>query len=188
MKKLAVFFGIVLFVIGGCRKIKSIGEATIVVHKQYFEPGTDIPFNGERTSNYITGEIRTKATYSDGYSEIIVNFYRNQQKRAKLVFADGGRGDMIVHIEWYKSGQKKYESADNVIREWYKNGQLKAKANYRNDSGTLHGITKTWYEDGTLKGKESYSYGKLDGERVKWDTDGNKILVQVYEEGKLVES
>jgi antitoxin component YwqK of YwqJK toxin-antitoxin module len=184
MKKLAVIFGIALFVLGGCEE-GSIADRYPVPGVQYFAPGDEEPYNGERTFDDLFSRFRQKAEYVNGYPVHIVTYYRSGEKRHERFY---DKHDMLSITAWYKSGQKKYQAKGKVMREWYENGQLKAEAHYADQRQTLHGITQTWYEDGTLKGQESYSHGELDGKRVKWDAEGNKVLTQLFDEGELVES
>lgn len=187
MKQSIVFLGILLLAGTGCKERKKMGQGSVVMHYQYVEPGEDEPFNGERSFYYPSGEIRQKVIYKNGYPEVMTHYYRSGQKKSKLVVDKEGLGDLETQMAWFESGQKKFESLDGVAREWYENGQLKALVHYnRNDE--LHGVTKVWYRDGTLKGMENYEHSKLNGERIKWDENGEKVLTEKYHNGKLIES
>lgn len=94
---------------------------------------------------------------------------------------------MKGYTVWYPSGQKKTESRSKAMREWYEHGQLKAEDHF-DEGKNLHGITKVWYQDGKLKGMEQYNHSKLDGERIKWDQNGHKILSETYRQGELIKS
>lgn len=82
MKKLLAFSGIILFAFIGCGQ----NHNPLIMGRQYYEPGTKKPFNGEKTFHYFSGKIKTKATFVNGYPEIVINFDRDQNKRSKLLF------------------------------------------------------------------------------------------------------
>ncbi len=183
-----IVFGWILLLAGtGCRDGQNIGHDTVLLHYRYMKPGTDTPFEGLRSFHYDSGELSKEAIYNDGYPEVVIYYYRSGHKKSRIIVGDGGKGKIIGHVEWYKTGRKSFESYGGITKEWFKNGQLKALVHY-NENNELHGVTKIWYRDGSLKGRESYRFSRLHGERARWNEKGQKVMSEYYRNGRLTET
>ncbi len=153
-------FGMLLLITGCTGDQVATDQGIVVLHKEYMEPGTDEPFNGERVIQNDSLNLRQKALYVDGYPETVTYYYPNEKKKTRIVVADNGKGEVARHTEWYVNGEKKFEHLDRTLKEWHENGQLKAEVPY-DENGDLHGIAKSWDKEGNLKDEEEYRHGEL---------------------------
>ena len=54
------------------------------------------------------------------------------------------------------------------------------------DHDTIHGTVKTWYNSGQLQSQREYSRNKKNGASLSWYRNGALMLIEEYEEGRLI--
>ena len=50
---------------------------------------------------------------------------------------------------------------------------------------TKYGVVETHYGNGQLESRANYKDGNLNGQRERWDKDGNLVERATYKNGKL---
>ena len=134
----------------------------------YYPLEGDEPFTGRVEWTYNEGGVAARITYQQGRLVTRKGYYRNgQMLNALTLDAD----TLVSSVTWYPSGQMKTKYERGDVKQWYESGQLRAV--WKTDSaGILQGKATAWYPDGTLMGIEHYQDGKLDGERMMYDSTG----------------
>lgn len=153
----------------------------------YYESGSDQPYTG--TIKYAAEEgaeyKESRYSFRGGVLRSSVSIYPGGHLYAEANFDIDGQMKNLAYF--YPSGQIRSEFTEGLMKEWYENGQLKSETHF-SGPGVLDGKVLTWYPDGTLKGYENYVQDNLDGSKALYDTDGQLIIKQRYEEGRLVDS
>lgn len=153
----------------------------------FYKVGASDPFTGTR--KYAADEEaafeESRYTFQDGELRKSIAVYPGGQLYSEANFDIDGHMQNLAYF--YESGQIKSEFAGGLMKEWYENGQLKSETHFSGRS-VLDGKVNSWYPDGTLRGSENYVKDNLDGSRLLFDPDGQLILKQQYEQGRLVQS
>lgn len=151
---------ILLSISAGCDN--TTGDASRV-HQD--EPASN--FTGEKTKHHPNGQIAIVEAYSNGKLDGPTRVFRD----------DGSLG-----VEVYYRGNQRH----GTLKRWYPSGQLESEEHWVN--GNLHGSQTSWHENGKLKRDWSYVEGKAHGTGTKWDEEGNRLSVEVFENGTLVDA
>lgn len=63
---------------------------------------------------------------------------------------------------------------------------LQQKISFNWYEGKIHGIARTWYPNGHMESQKEMSNSKRNGVSTAWYKDGNLMMMEEYEENKLV--
>lgn len=117
-----------------------------------------------------------------------------QDSSVAVLENDTARKDTVREIEfsklelrydmYYAKGEDKPYTGK--FYAYYENGGRLAEGflNY----GKFHGEIKGWYENGRMSRKVNYKNGEKHGKWIKWDEFGRKVMEEMFEDGKLIES
>lgn len=168
--------------------INSLGfytDKTLKYENGLFYPlnGED-PFTGKVTWRYANDSLAGVMTYRDGHLVHRKRYYRNGQMMNEM---RKSADELISSVSWFPSGQMKFKYENGSVKQWYENGQLQAMWE-TNTRGVLQGKATAWYPDGTPLGVEYYKKGKLDGNRILYDSTGTVTLEGLFRKGEQVEA
>ena len=137
----------------------------------------------------LTGEVLSSVEDGMGFRAIFEGDTLSYLIQIQQGFAQGGvkqftpKGDLLstYHI---KNGRKSgteityyspYEAEGNLTKlsvDW--------------NEGTIHGSVKTWYKNGQMQSQREFCRNKKMGPSIAWYKNGSLMLVEEYEEDKLV--
>jgi antitoxin component YwqK of YwqJK toxin-antitoxin module len=91
-----------------------------------------------------------------------------------------------------KSGQLskiyriKDEQKNGEEIEYYSGKDNRPKFAVNWSEGSMHGIVRTWYENGNLESQRDHNNNKKQGLSTAWYRDGSLMLIEEYDQDKLV--
>jgi antitoxin component YwqK of YwqJK toxin-antitoxin module len=130
----------------------------------------DLP-QGELVAFYDSGEPLAIGNLVDGKEHgILKRFYKNGRLKSVQEYFHG----KIINTS------TEYYDAVNFLNE----SLVKSVANYDSE-GTLHGEQRSYFENGLMESVVNYEAGTLQGLKVFFDSEGNKIEEAWYEAGLL---
>jgi antitoxin component YwqK of YwqJK toxin-antitoxin module len=77
-----------------------------------------------------------------------------------------------------------YEEKEGIETLYYATGHAKLVLPWR--EGILQGVVKTWYPDGSLESQKEICKNKKNGQSCAWYSNGQLMLVEEYENDRLV--
>ena len=94
-----------------------------------------------------------------------------------------GNGDLcrIYHI------QSRIKDGEEL--EFYPGSSLerkKLRISFFWQEGKIQGVVKTWYPNGELESQKEMSNNKKHGTSTVWYQDGNLMMIEEYDQGKLI--
>jgi antitoxin component YwqK of YwqJK toxin-antitoxin module len=96
------------------------------------------------------------------------------------IFDDKGNTLAIYSI---KNGLKQGEEVQFYPKKLNKEPQKKLSINWY--QGKIQGVVKTWYETGTMESQKEMSDNKRNGVSTAWYKDGQLMMIEEYEQGKI---
>ncbi|MCB1118131.1 MAG: hypothetical protein KDK50_06095 [Chlamydiia bacterium] len=121
--------------------------------------------NGQKAL-FEKGKLRTTITYQNGLPEGEVQVFRS----------DGSLESKHILVDGKKHGEEwlYFDTPDKpkMLITWYQD--------------EIHGTVKTWYEDGSIQNEREMSHNKRHGHSFAWYEDGSLMLIENYNQGKLV--
>lgn len=97
------------------------------------------------------------------------------------VFNKDGRLKRLYHI---KNGIKHGEEVEYYDRPF--NSTTQPRLSFHWYDGKIQGIVKSWYPDGIIESQRDMSNNKKNGLLTAWYRDGNLMMIEEYENGKLI--
>ena len=99
-------------------------------------------------------------------------------------------------IYYYPNGNKQSEGKfkknfrTGTWKFYYENGVLETEGNYevKNNVEIAEGNFKSYYQNGILKASSTWVNNAREGERFLYDEKGNLITIELYKNGKLIET
>ncbi len=145
-------------------------DAGALIEATYFDLDgrciTEIRHGDGQKAHFEKGKLRQLTTYQNGQPEGKVEIFRT----------DGSLESMHILINGKKHGQEwLYHDCGKqtkMLLTWYED--------------EIHGPTKTWYADGSLQSEREMSHNKRHGHGFAWYLDGSLMLIEDYNQGKLV--
>jgi antitoxin component YwqK of YwqJK toxin-antitoxin module len=125
---------------------------------------------------------------------IMINYWRNGNIKERTIYAKG----KFNLFEWYseeeycKNGQLIFKDCPiqteekKLVLRYYCSGQLKMK--WWIQGHTADGLFTQWYENGKIKSEWNFVNKKQEGEWKYWDESGKLQKIEIYKEGKLIET
>lgn len=98
-----------------------------------------------------------------------------------LIFAGNGDLCRIYHI------QSRIKDGEEL--EFYPGSSLerkKLRISFFWQEGKIQGVVKTWYPNGELESQKEMSNNKKHGTSTVWYQDGNLMMIEEYDQGKLI--
>ena len=142
--------------------------------------------SGDQLKYYPDGELKEKTPYANGYRN---GFY-------KLYFKDGQMNSQM-HFEagilvdtskiWYSNGDIRslsVEDRENPARGYY----ISYHDNGEKDLEIVKGYQTSWYPTGKMKTSGMMKFGRPDGEFKKYNEKGKLATIEIWEDGKIVET
>lgn len=142
---------------------------------EYFNP------KGEQISTIEKGSGYRAAFGKDCLNEL--QEYKNGVLEGEvLMFSPNGQIARVYHMKnelkhgeemiFYPHKELEQESFPKMSITWYQ--------------GKIQGLVKTWYDNGVMESQRSYSENEKNGFSTAWYRDGNLMLIEEYDQGKLV--
>lgn len=95
------------------------------------------------------------------------------------------QGELLASY-FIKNGRKQGEEIEYYLPSETGEKGLKPKLSVQWDQDFIHGIIKTWYPNGQLQSQREYCRNEKLGPSCSWYKNGSLMLVEEYEEGKLI--
>ncbi|MBI3900998.1 MAG: hypothetical protein HY324_02470 [Chlamydiia bacterium] len=144
-----------------------------VLHGSYFS------FNGDLIAQVKDGRGFQAIYYEDSIA------FLSEMHQGK---PEGSIKKYNVHEEltatyFLKNGKKQGEEIEYFPPS---NKELRPKLSICWDQDMIHGIVKSWYPNGQLQSQREYCRNERLGPSCAWYKNGSLMLVEEYEEGRLV--
>lgn len=120
---------------------------------------------------YENGKLLEEREYIKGFPEGEVKTYR-----------ENGTLETMYHVYDGKKEGEEWCYYDSLDRS--KTLQPMLHIMWHDDE--IHGTVRTWYEDGTLESEKEILHNKKNGMLLAWYKNGNLMIVEEYEDDKLV--
>lgn len=147
----------------------------------YLSSGSYYNTCGECIATIVEGN-GTKAIF--GKDEIIeLREFRNGVLEGEIQCIDPyGRISKIYHVKGgIKNGEElTFYEAPRIQKK------LLPKISVNWYEGKVQGTTKSWYENGTQESKREMSNNKRNGHSTAWYRDGSLMMIEEYEQDKLI--
>lgn len=152
-----------------------------LAHEEKYEQGsliTGVYF--DRLGNLI-GQVKDgkgkKAFFNEDYSFELREFRNGAEEGEVTVFDPKGKLKNSYHL---KNGVK--DGVEKVFDPVTQNETLELDW----IAGKIHGVVKTWYPNGKLESQNEMSLNRKQGISTAWYMDGNLMLIEEYDSGRLV--
>ena len=99
------------------------------------------------------------------------------------VFNQEGRLKRIYHV---KNGIKHGEEVEYYDQFFASNAPLQPKLSFYWYEGKIQGMVKTWYPTGVLESQKEMANSAKNGVLTTWYRDGNLMMIEEYDNDKLV--
>lgn len=127
-----------------------------------------------------------QAMFKDSSLERIIEYRRGQPEGTVKVYSPNGELKSLYHI---KNGRKQGEEIEYYSSQERMDGEGKEplpKLSLPWESDMISGNVKTWYNDGKLQSQREISRNKKNGASIAWYRDGSLMLMEEYEEDRLM--
>jgi len=142
--------------------------------------------SGDQLKFYSTGEIKEKTRYTNGYRNGFYELYfKDGQKNSQMKFEAGTLVDTAKI--WFSNGEIRslsVENRENPARGYY----ISYHDNGQKDLEIIAGFQTSWYPSGKLKTSGMMKFGRPDGEFKKYNEKGKLATIEIWEDGKIVET
>jgi antitoxin component YwqK of YwqJK toxin-antitoxin module len=132
---------------------------------------------GNQISEIKNGDGK-KALYEENNISKLLSFRKGYQEGLIECFSNDHQ---IVNTYHLKEGKKQGEEIF-----YYSNANRTPKLIINWKDNLIHGIMKTWHENGMQQNQTEYSNNKKNGVSCAWYIDGSVMLVEEYENDKLI--
>ena len=124
-----------------------------------------------------------QALYDNQTVSLLVEIHQGIADGAIRKFTPKGE---LFSSYFVKNGRKQGEEIEYYPSSDKEAGQLQPKLSVHWDQDMVHGIVKTWYPTGQLESQREYCRNERLGASCAWYKNGSLMLVEEYEEGRLV--
>lgn len=162
-------------------KLHFLGNAESPKFEELYENGRLIEgdyfdFSLEPISRVSNGS-GIKTTFEQGFPARRFAIHNGQTEGKVEIFDDHGFLVSFYHMKnREKHGEEQIFFAQSTQPKmqlsWYE--------------GEIHGIVRTWYANGKLESEKELSHNQKHGMNFAWYRDGNLMLVEEYEEDRLM--
>ncbi|KAF3362575.1 hypothetical protein PHSC3_000814 [Chlamydiales bacterium STE3] len=146
-----------------------------LINGEYFDLKGDLVAQIEKGTGYRAtfgkDSINELQEYKDGLleGEVLVFSSNGQLARVYYMKNDLKHGEETL---FYPQKQPGAEVCPKMSITWHQ--------------GKIQGVVKTWYDNGTMESQRVLSENEKNGLSTAWYRDGNLMLIEEYDEGKLV--
>lgn len=141
--------------------------------------GAYYDLQGELTTSISNGEGQ-RSLFGKCNAAEIQEYHHGVQEGAIQKFDEDG---ILLCIYHTKSGLKQGEEIRFYPKKW--NKEPKPKLSLSWFQGNIQGLAKTWYENGVLESQKEMSENKKNGVSSAWYSDGQLMMIEEYDQGKL---
>lgn len=141
--------------------------------------GVYFDLQGEKTCGVINGD-GVRPLFGKSKMNELREIKNGAEEGSVQIFDDEGRLLTIYHI---KNGLKQGEEIRFYPKKLNKEAQKKLSISWY--QGKIQGVVKTWYENGTMESQKEMSDNKRNGVSTAWFRDGQLMMIEEYEQGKL---
>lgn len=92
----------------------------------------------------------------------------------------------LISTYYLKNGRKQGEEIEYYLPSETSQKELCPKLSIQWDQDMVHGIVKSWYPTGQLQSQREYCRNEKLGPSCAWYKNGSLMLVEEYENGKLI--
>ncbi|MDE3055167.1 MAG: hypothetical protein KGI80_00500 [Verrucomicrobiota bacterium] len=124
-----------------------------------------------------------QAIYQNNYPTYLVELHQGNAEG--LVQQFGQEGDLLATYS-LKNSKKQGEEINYYLPSETTEKKRLPKLSVQWDKDLIHGIVKTWYPNGQLQSQREYCRNEKLGPSCAWYRNGSLMLVEEYEEGKLL--
>ena len=176
----------------GYRKVyyrdgKLLAESQIKNHKYY---GILINYYKNGNRKFVRNYLRD--------SGLTIQYYENGNlKDSALEFNNSGKGRICK--SWFESGQIKSivswnwktGKQEGITQRFYETDNklepiLESSVNWK--EGLCDGLTLLYFPNGQLQDSINFVKGKKEGVGKSWNEDGKLVLINIYEQDKILKS
>lgn len=155
-----------------------------VAAQEYFKNGLLITgsywdTSGESVAGIKEGE-GIRALFGKGRIGELHQYRHGIQEGTVQIFDPTGT---LLSVHSIKNGLKQGEEILYYPKRF--NSNLKPKVSMSWYQGKIQGLVKTWYENGVQESQKEMSENKKNGVSSAWYNDGQLMLIEEYEKGKL---
>lgn len=171
----------------GCKEGKSIRywECDKVAAEEFYCSGALIEGQYYDQEGLLISEVKQGMGYKVIYSKTGIKEFQEIQEGyvegEVKIFEEDGALRRTYHL---RGGIKHGEEIDYYQTQSSKGIQAKLSFNWY--EGKVQGIAKTWYPNGHLESQKEMANNKKNGLSTSWYKDGNLMMIEEYEEGKLI--
>jgi antitoxin component YwqK of YwqJK toxin-antitoxin module len=138
--------------------------------------------SGEKISEVKGGEGARALFSKSGVSEL--HQYKEGVPAGEIKVFDGnGRIIRLYHV---KGGLKHGEEIEYFLTPMSSSSTMKPKISINWYEGKIQGMVKTWFENGGIESQREMSKNVKNGMLTCWYRDGNLMLIEEYDNDKLV--
>lgn len=158
----------------------------LACHEEYYqgklENGQYFDKSGTLISQVTQGTGYRAIFSKDGINEL-EEYHSGILEGEVKVFNHQGRIKRIYHV---KEGIKHGEEIEYYDSSSSDSTNLQPKLSFYWYEGKIHGHAKTWYPNGILESQREMSNNSRNGVAMAYYRDGNLMLIEEYDEDKLV--
>lgn len=133
------------------------------------------------SSGNIIAEINDgdghRVTFGRNHPYEVQEFHNGSPEGSVEVFNEDSEVSRVYHV---KDNLKHGEDTE------YHEGSAVPRMTLNWHSGLIQGIAKTWYKSGALESRREISSNKKNGLSTAWYVNGSVMLIEMYENDKLV--
>lgn len=134
---------------------------------------------GEKICSVTEGD-GTKACFGKAKVNELHEIKHGVEEGPVQIFDEDGQITAIYHV---KNGLKQGEEIRFYPKKLRKEPQRKISITWY--QGKIQGVVKTWYESGVMESQREMSENKRNGVSTAWFKDGQLMMIEEYEQGKL---
>ena len=161
---------------------KRYNRSGILIEESNYSAGL---LQGEDFEYYSQGTIARKASYlNNNLHGTVIEFYSNGDTSEIAYYPPIENANL--YYAYYHDGKLSYESQmengqlSGAWKRYFHNGNVSASG-FRNSNGSSEGKKIDYFENGQIATESYYINGKLDGELIRNDISGKRLLKEVYE-------
>jgi|SRR3989344_5032327 len=162
------------FFANGAKRARVFYQNGLLMEGDYFSS------TGEAISHVKQGSGQQSIYDSDALDRM-VEFRNGRPEGAVKIFSQSGE---LIAVYSTKNGKKQGEELRYFTTQESELALPKLSISWEDDS--ISGLVKTWYPNGKLQSQREFARNKKTGSSLGWYRDGSLMLLEEYEEDRLV--
>lgn len=158
-----------------------VGNTSEPANRQQYDHGKLMEATYFDLDGHIVAQVRNgngqKALFKRGKLRSTINHQNGlPEGEVKIFRPDGSLESIHTLVDGKKHGEEwlYFDTPDKpkMLINWY--------------GDEIHGTVKTWYLDGSVQNEREMSHNKRHGHSFAWYADGSLMLIENYDQGKLI--